>query len=377
MPPSPVKSIERLFKSALHFPFLVLLKKGNQSRIPVRPESINSILILRPDKLGDMIVTVPVIHALKKRFPHIRLEIVASPKNQSVIAGDPYIDEIHLYVKNILKDLPMISRLRRKRFDIVYDPICHDSITGLLMARLIGNISVTVAARKLKFRMYYDCCESYQPDGHDHNIDNGFLIFKALGLSPDTVDPFLPVHIPEDSQEKAERFFRGLPADQRFWVGVNISAGSPTRTLTPEKFLKIINSLAEGYPERGFIIISVMEHRADAQKLLGDIKGKRYLIPENLTLLDVSAIISRLDMLISPDTSLIHIARIMKIPVVGLYSGHKRNYYFWRPYRQEHGAVVAKNIDNLHDIEPQQVIDEFIKVFDSVKNPAPDQVKAK
>jgi len=377
MPPRFIKKIEHGFKTIVNLPLRICLRKGDSSRVPVDPSYITSILILRPDKLGDMIVTIPVFHALKRTFPKIRVEVIASPRNFGVIKNDPEIDAIHLYRKNIFKDLPLILKLGKKRFDVVYDPICHDSTTGLLLTKSIGKNSIQAAARKLKLNNFYDYCRPYLPEGNDHNIDNGFLIFELFGVDPKSVDPFEPVYLPDSSLEKANQFYSGLPEACDFRIGVNISAGSKTRSLPAEKYARLLNLIGDRYPEAEFIIFSVMPDREKARKLQEGIKTKSFLIPENLSLLDASAIMKRLDLLISPDTSMIHIARLMKIPVVGLYSGHKRNFRFWRPYRQKYGAVVAKNIENIFDITPEQVFDEFEKLMDEIGHPARSDAKAK
>lgn len=377
MPPEAVKLIEHSFKKALQLPFSLLLKNGDPTKLPVDPDKIESILVLRPDKMGDMISTIPVIHALKKRFAHIRLEVIASPSNKELIVNDPLIDEIHIYTKNIFYDWPMIRRLKRKKFDVVFDPLTHDSVTGLLLTKLIENNSIIAASRKIRFMKYYDYCLPYQTDGRDHNIDNGFLIFNLFGISPDTVDPFQPPFIPEISARKADDFFRKLPSSEKASIGLNISAGSPTRTLSPKKYISIINSLSEKYRSYRIIILCTMDHRDTAEKLISSSNARWYLIPKNLTLLEVCAIMSRLDFLISPDTSLVHIARLMKIPVVGLYSGHRRNFNFWRPYRQEYGAVVAENVDNLFDIEPQQVVEEFERLYNSIRHSTAEKGETK
>jgi ADP-heptose:LPS heptosyltransferase len=196
------------------------------------------------------------------------------------------------------------------------------------------------------------------------------LIFNLFGINPDTIDPFQSVFIPDDSVDRANRFIGGLPGDGKISIGLNISAGSPTRTLSIDKYIKIVDMLADKYTSHRFIVICTMNHRDKAKRLISDSDADCHMIPENLSLLDVCAIISRFGFFISPDTSLVHIARLMKIPVVGLYSGHLRNFNFWRPYRQKYGTVIAHNISNLFDIEPQQVVDEFERLYDSINHVA-------
>jgi len=362
MPPFIIKKTEHFFKRILFWFLKLILREGNHSIRPVSPDKIKSILILRPDKLGDMIATVPAIHALKKHWPHLRLEIIASPGNKIIIEQDPAVVMVHLYSKNIFADWKMVRSLRKKNFDIIYDPICHDSMTGLLLAKLIGPKAVLTASRKMKFLPFYDYCEPYQPDGDDHNIDNGLLIFGLFGVDPKTVDPFYPPFIPLKSLTIAEEFISRLPAN-KIRIGLNISAGRPSRTLPIEKYAALIKLIAEKFPQVHFVIFCMMGERAWGGKLAQAKTSACHLVPENISLLDAAAILKRMEIFVSPDTSLVHIAGLMKIPLVALYSGHRRNYRFWRPYLQENASIIAKNYDNLHDIEPEQVAALFADVF--------------
>jgi ADP-heptose:LPS heptosyltransferase len=301
---------------------------------------------------------------------------MASPLNQQLVTHDPAFDAVHLYRKNILVDLPLVRRLRKKRFDIIFDPICHDSVTGLMLTKLIANDSVAAAARKLELQRFYDYCEPFQPDGQEHNIDNSLLIFNLFGIDPKTIDPFLPVHLPEEAITKAAAFVKAIENDKTFTVGLNISAGSPSRTLEIAKYEVLLDGIAREHPTARFVVICTKDDRERGRSLAHGRKGRVHLVPEGLSLLDAAAVIGRVDLFISPDTSLIHIARLMKVPVVGLYSGHLRNYHFWKPYRQEYGSVVSSHEGHLHDIEPEQVIREFSKVaagIDPKKAATPSQ----
>ena len=71
--------------------------------------------------------------------------------------------------------------------------------------------------------------------------------------------------------------------------------------------------------------------------------------------------------MITPDTSLVHIARSFKVPVIGLYSRFMKNFMLWRPYDQEVGSAVSGNDDNIHDITVDKVFENFKKLMDNVK----------
>jgi ADP-heptose:LPS heptosyltransferase len=96
-----------------------------------------------------------------------------------------------------------------------------------------------------------------------------------------------------------------------------------------------------------------------------------YIIPDELDILKVSAIIKFLDIMISPDTSIIHIARSFKIPVVGLYQKENpngRNYRKFYPYDQRDNVIYSNNIYNLFEITPEEVFEKFVEVFEKYKS---------
>ena len=374
MPSVAVKKTELRFKKLLHHLFHLILGTGDSYRIPVRAEDIKSILILRPDKLGDMITTIPAVHALKKIYPHLRIEIVASPLNRQLVVDDPCFDAVHIYRKNIFADLPIIFRLRGQRFDIIFDSICLDSVTGLLLSRLISNGAIRAASRKQDLLSFYDYCEPFQPDGEEHNIDNSFLMFNLFGIDPQTVDPFMPVFLPEACKNTAANFVQTLDKDYTFRIGVNISAGSPTRSLALSKYATLLDTIAKEHPKAQCVVVCTSNDREHGQQLVANREGNASLVPEGLSLLEAAAVIEHCDLFISPDTSLIHMARLMKIPVVGMYCGHMRNYHSWKPYRQEHGSIVSSHPGHLHDIEPTQIFDEVQKVLKTVYPDGPNVV---
>jgi len=352
---SVIKTLEHGFKSVVLGMLALVLRRGDASRWPVDPATVRSVLILRPDKLGDMIVTVPVMRILKERFPHIRVEVLTSPHNARVIEHDPAVDEIHIYEKDFGSVVALIRALRKRRFDIIYDPICHDSATGLLFSHLINRNALLVASRKLKLGRFYDFCEPYEPDGTDHNVDNGLLLLRVLGIDPAEVDPFRSVVIPKASRKRTAMFIEQLPRDGATVIGLNISAGSPTRVLTDEKYLEAMRLIANEHPASRFVIVCEPKDRARGERIRSLAVASTMMVPDGLGLLDAAAIIGRLDALISPDTSLVHIARLAQVPVLALYANHRRNFEFWKPYRQRHGYILSKSPGNIHDIEPVQI----------------------
>jgi ADP-heptose:LPS heptosyltransferase len=58
--------------------------------------TVRKVLILRNDKIGDMIVTAALLRELKKNYPHWQIDVAASSANRDVIADNPHQRYPHL-----------------------------------------------------------------------------------------------------------------------------------------------------------------------------------------------------------------------------------------------------------------------------------------
>ena len=120
-------------------------------------------------------------------------------------------------------------------------------------------------------------------------------------------------------------------------------------------------------PDHRIILISTPSERKRAERIKEKVGANVELVPDRLNLTQVAAIIRHLDVLITPDTSLVHVARSMKVQVVGLYSRYMKNFLLWRPYGQETGAVVSGCDGNIFDITVDQVYDTFVELVQKQK----------
>ena len=83
-----LKPIEHKFKAAFFGLFKLFLRKGIKEFKPIDGSAVNKVLFLRPEKIGDMVISLPVFDGLKKHFPHIKISILGSPRNLALIKDD-------------------------------------------------------------------------------------------------------------------------------------------------------------------------------------------------------------------------------------------------------------------------------------------------
>ena len=359
-----LKPIEHWFKAAVFSLTRHLLKRRARNFQPLDGSRLQRVLFLRPEKIGDMAISLPVFDGLKKQYPHIKISILGSPRNEALIKHDPRFDRVFMYRKIIWRDIAEVYRIRKQKFDCVVDMIGDDSVTALFLSQLCAPGKPRIGVGKVKFREFYDFNYDPRMGNTGHIIQNTLCLLDAFGIDSQRVDCYATPFIPPEADQLAVKFVQSLRGDDAAapLIGYNLSAGSPTRLWDLERAEELLNRIRQHSPNSRIVLISVKSDR-ERGELLATRVSRAHHVPPGLSLLEVSAIISRLDLLISPDTSLVHIARSFHVPVVGLYSRFMKNFLLWKPFGQEVGAVVSGNDGNIHDITVDQVFDAFVKLI--------------
>ena len=99
-------------------------------------EKIKKILIVRTDRIGDVVLSTPVIKAVRMAFPRAHIAVMVRPYTRDIVIGNPYLDEVIVYDKygihkNWLFTLKFAFSLRRKRFDLalILHPVSYTHLT--------------------------------------------------------------------------------------------------------------------------------------------------------------------------------------------------------------------------------------------------------
>jgi ADP-heptose:LPS heptosyltransferase len=351
-----LKTLEHGVKRSFFTLSRIYLKKGRDGFETIDPAKIGKVLFIRPEKLGDMVISLPVFHNLKRLYPHLQLYTISSPRNIAIIRDNKNINDNFLYTKNTFHDFAMVRKVRRLGVDVVVDMVCDDSVTSLFLTQYSSPRAWRIGLGKTRHKKYYDFNYRYRTGDEAHVLDNTLKLLTAFGIDTEKAETFIPPSIDEKRFQKADDFFASLNGHFPGGViGLNISAGQPTRVWPLEKNKQLLERLIDSYPRCRFVISSDPSERDRAIDLAGRFESRVDPLPAKLDLLEVSAIISRMNILITPDTSLVHIARSFKVPVVGLYTRFGKNFELWRPYKQKSGAVISGNDYNIFDIEVDDV----------------------
>ena len=351
-----LKPVELKIKEGVFGLSRVLLKMGRSSLADFDPESVRKVLFIRPEKIGDMVVSLPTFDVLRRGRPQIEQALLASPVSFPLVNEDPRFDRVYVYRKNA-SDLAELGRIKDVKYDAVIDMTHGDSVTALFYSQLAAPGAWRFGVGKQKHAPYYDFNGQPDIDAGEHIVDVTLRLLEPFGLTAEESDRFAPPYLGARAVERRDAFYdsMALKGDEVL-IGFNLSAGKPNRIWPMEKAVALGEQLTSLSKLVRLVIVTAPADRQRGERLRSHFDERVHHVPPGLNLIEASAVVGRLDLLITPDTSMVHIARSFGVPVVGLYNGAQRNLRLWQPYRQPEGVVVADHPDEIHDITPEQVM---------------------
>lgn len=322
-----------------------------------------SVLFLRYDRLGDMVISTGLFRLVKEEFPGIRVHVLASPSNCGVIRNDPNVDGISVFRKKKPLEFPgLIHSLRRHRFDAVVNLVFYPSFTGAVIARLSASrraVRVRVATEHSLDHFYnVNIRRSIWGGAKRTMLEETVSIIKVLGGSLEGRD-IRPLLYPGQGVAGAAPF-ESSGGGKR--IGVNLAAGDGYREWSLDRWTEAVHQMLDRFP---VFTVHVFTPPSDPRgALLAErFPGGRVLaVKHSPDILEVCSGLSRMSVLVTPDTAMVHMADALGVPVVAIYISHEK-LTLWKPCRVAFRAVVSRDgtMDSVSAVDVVDALAEMIK----------------
>ncbi len=275
------------------------------------------ILLIRPDRLGDAIISTPVIRLLRERFPNASLSMLLGRKNASAAAILPDLDDAIVLPDSLGRIIGTIRRLRRNRYDLAINLLAKDSASGSLLTALAGA-SFTIGFAGASASIYTAIIE--KPAGHSHIVRETSLLLGPLAVEPIGEHPGrdaerLRIVLPEPLKARARALLEKSLGDMpRPIVVLNISGSGPEKFLGIERYIEVGQRIIRAGLTPVFAASPADRHA------LGEIAGRcgALMLPITQSFAEFAALLECADMIVTPDTSIVHIAAALGKPTVAL-----------------------------------------------------------
>jgi len=313
------------------------------------------ILIIQLGRIGDLLLATPAVKSIKEAFPEADIHVLAGRKAYSVIENNPLIKEIYVYDKSPLKLMSLILKLRKNNFDYLIDFKDHYSKEGRIIAGLL-RAETKIGYNGKSGAVYDISIPSSEENNELHFVDRCYNALVHLGIEKPEETPKPDLYLSDDSENYLNDFLINCSVDD--YITINISASQPKKMWQKEKWIELINLIGNSKP---IVLSSSLSERPAANEIASACNHSEPFPSRSMT--DVFSLINRSKLLITPDTSLVHVAAAFNLPVIGLYSGFDDFNKKFHPLSDEYFMIKApKNHDGISEIEVKKVFESYLKL---------------
>lgn len=269
------------------------------------------ILVVRPDRIGDVTLSTPVFSSIRAARPEWRIAALVRPAVAPLLGGHPALDEV---LSLATDDKPtfdntrgLARRLAQYKFDVALH-LFSDFWISLAVWR--AGVRVRIGPASKLARIFYNVAVvQRRSKGTRHEADHNLDLLAPLGIPPLRA-PHLPAS-PENLGESANLLRTGKKN-----IGVFPGMGGSARNWRAAQYAELIALLQAG----GWHVI-LMGGAAD-RALVDEVENACPASPARYTgdtLPRLAAFISQLDCFVAPSTGPLHIASAVGTPAVGIY----------------------------------------------------------
>ena len=344
------------------------------------------ILCVRLDAIGDVLMTVPALRAVKGAANNRRITLLTSKSGAAVASLIGEIDEVIEYESPWMKatttrddstrDWQMIDFIRRQKFDaaVIFTVYSQNPLPAALFC-FFADIPLRLAhCRENPYQLLTDWAREIEPhETTRHEVQRQLDLVAGVGFAHD--DKRMAVQIPDAAIQKVKALLRDLQIFDNRWAIVHCGATAASRRYAPEKFAVVVQKLVA---EHNFRI--VFTGTSDEARIVNQVQNllppltKTDSLAGRLNLAELAALIKLAPVLISNNSSPVHFASATNTPVVDLYALTNPQHLPWLvPNRVLSFDVPCKycyksvcpleHNDCLQKIEPLQIVEAAVELL--------------
>ncbi len=353
----------------------------NSLSVPAKPK----ILVIRRDNIGDLVLTTPLIHALRRRFPEAWIGALVNSYNARVLEANPDLDEVFVYTKAkhrgsasvwsaYWSTFRLIFRLRKLRVDYA------------ILASPAASSKAQMFARRIKAKTIAGFGESTSPGygltagaaGPMHEVEEAFRIAPLFGI--DGAPPRTAVFANEREVASARsQFANALPRNGTL-IGVHISARKVNQRWPAEKFVEFLLKLRECQRDLAFVLFwspgesDNPTHPGDdakAHQILEQL-GNFPIVPfPTIALSDLFAGLAVCEQVICSDGGAMHAAAALDKPILCFFGNSDAGR--WHPWGVPYQLMQPRSED-VSDITVVEALEKFRELQKEVRGPEQSKI---
>ncbi len=334
-----------------------------------------NILIVRTDRIGDVVLTLPLAKVIKEKYPYAKVTFLVRDYTTIIPRLNKFVDNVlTLPVKNdTLNFSELFSEIRSGKFDtaiIVYPKFIISLV--LFLAKI--DLRIGSGYRWFSF-LFNKRIYEHRKTGDKHELEYNLNLLQPLGIEKiNKSSVSFDIQPSNKSEQKIQSLLakKGLKKDKRTII-IHPGSGGSSIDLPISKFIRLTRKLAQEL-DCNLVITGSKDEKEICQKFM--ISENTYNFAGELNLEELIAVISVSDLLIANSTGPIHIAAALNKNVVGFYPKiNECSVERWGPYTNKRFIFSptidctnctreqCKRLDCMNSIEVESVFTAIQKIM--------------
>lgn len=295
------------------------LRNHKTKTIPI--SDIKSILLVRNDGIGDMVITTPMIRALAQKG--YQVSVMSQKSCLPIIHNNPYITETFIWDDNFSHSQvqQLEQTIQSRQFDLLIDmryPVYFKHRPHRIMLCHYLGAKYKIGWNKSGLGVYDISINHYTRRNHYITLVNKFLEFLNIHNADLRYEFFIDPQIEKHAQTHIQELRQQGAAPI---IILNPYTGHTRRDMTTQQICESAQQIFALHPNARIIAIGLQER---IEKLIQELNHKHITYFPSKSIIDIIPLIKYADLVISPDTSIIHIVSAYQKPLVALYASGRR-----------------------------------------------------
>lgn len=283
-----------------------------EGRISKPPLPYRRILISRTDRLGDVLLSTPVIKNLRDNIPSAYIAVMIKESLVDLLEGNPYLDEVIPFDKRgkhkgLINSIRFARTLRKKNFDLAL--ILHPTV----------RVHIILFFSKIKERIGYErkwgflntrILKHTKQLGQKHELQYSLDFLKEMGIWNFEQSMFMPIY--KDAEEWADIIFLERKLTKNKIIVIHSQASCPSKMWPRQYFQSLIDDIIDIFNANIIYVGEKEDQSINENNRIINLTGKT-------TISQLASILNRSSLFISNDSGPVHMAVALGTPVISIF----------------------------------------------------------
>lgn len=284
--------------------------------------TLRRFLIVRTDRIGDVVLTLPMADVIKQNFPDVHITMLTREYTADLVRNYPGIDDVILYDENniYMPFFKILKRIKAGNFDAAITAFPRFRLAKLLW---LAGIPIRVGTGYRYYSIFFNKrVYEHRKTAEKHELEYNLSLLQAIGCKiPKINSPWLKVNHENSIAvlQKLKNFGVYLNREnENKLVIIHPGSGGSSRNLSLRKIIELGRKISELENTQIIITGGKGEEKIVSDSACG-IGKNTFALVDKLTLSEYAALARIVDLFIGNSTGPLHIAAAVGTPVIGFY----------------------------------------------------------